>query len=122
MAFEFADFFSSKSKFKVLKLLIQYERPIPLRTIANLVHLPIRSVVLALDTLLKQKIVCDSRSDHSRLFQVNRSHHFYEELKNIFSQIENSEIKIKSQATQQEATKAFKFAQSVNQFFSTGKS
>ncbi|PIR22718.1 MAG: hypothetical protein COV44_06075 [Deltaproteobacteria bacterium CG11_big_fil_rev_8_21_14_0_20_45_16] len=118
---EIADIFSSRAKFKVLKLLIQYSQPIPLRTVANLLNLPIRSVVVALDALSKQKIVRDSPSKHNRLFQMDQSHPLYEELKNIFAQIEKSEIKIRSITHQPEATKAHKFAQSVNQLFSSSR-
>jgi len=117
MSMEMADLFSSKSRFKVLKLLIQCAEPIPLRTISNLAGLPIRSVVLALEALLKLKIVCDSRFKSSRLFQMNKSHPFYEELKNIFSQIEKSEIKIRSRAYDGDGTLALEFMQSANRFF-----
>jgi DNA-binding transcriptional ArsR family regulator len=118
MVIDLADVFSSKSKFKVLKLLIQYREPIPLRTISSLVELPIRSVVLALESLLQQEIVEDMRMNNNRLFRMNQNHLFCDELKNIFSAVEESEIKIRSKSYKNEATRALKFAQSATKFFS----
>jgi len=117
MISDFSNLFSSRAKFKVLRLLLQYSQPIPLRTIADLIELPIRSVVLALEDFLKQKLVFDSRKANSRLFQIDRNHPLYGELKDIFAQIEASEIRLQLPRNQREATKAFKFAQSANRFF-----
>jgi hypothetical protein len=121
MELDFSDVLSSRAKFKVLKLLFQCSAPISLRTITDLTVLPVRSVALALDNLLEQKIIKDSRRDKRRFFQTNHRHPLYEELKNIFVEVERSEIRIKSPQYQREATRAFKFAESANRFFSAVK-
>lgn len=66
--------FSSAAKFETLGLLSQRSSPLPLRHIAYLTGLPIRSVEMAVAALCKQKALRRQKVGRRFLISINEEH------------------------------------------------
>jgi len=118
MAVEIADILSSRAKFKVLQVLSAHASFLKLRMIAGLTELPVRSVQLALESLVKTKIIREKFIDHYHLFQFSSQHPFAEALKEFFSNISKIEIQSRSAHYLAAPSRALTFASSSKELFS----
>lgn len=81
---------SSAAKFEVLGLLCQRSASLPLRHIAYLTDLPIRSVELAVASLCAQKVIRKRRSGRQVLLSINENHASHPVLRDIFALVSKS--------------------------------
>ncbi|MBN8555134.1 MAG: hypothetical protein J0L93_06805 [Deltaproteobacteria bacterium] len=117
MPLQISDVISSKARFKVLKCLEQQFEPISLREVISLTELPIRSVELALKSLVKERILKDYRKKRSHLFQLREDHLLTPSIKSIFQALRNTELEQRAKTYTKEANKALAFAQSAIDLF-----
>lgn len=80
-----ANIFSSAAKFEILGLLCQRSSPLPLRHIAYLTGLPIRSTEMAVENLCKEEIVHRKKSGKLVLHIFNVHHPLAPLLQELFS-------------------------------------
>jgi DNA-binding transcriptional ArsR family regulator len=82
--------FSSSAKFETLRLLSQRSSPLPLRHIAELTDLPIRSVEIAVSALCKQKVLRRQRVGRRVMVSFNEQHGSASLVQNIFELVNRS--------------------------------
>lgn len=78
--------FSSQTRVKLLTLFLKYpDRRFYVRELTREIDERINSVRRELENLLEIGFLVDSHEDKKRFYQVDKTFHFYKELKNLFS-------------------------------------
>jgi len=108
-AVPFFDLISSDAKLRVLNTLCDYRHDLTLRQIEALTHLAIRSVQVAIESLVDKKIVLLSKKNKRKYYQINSLHPNFTILKKIFELIENDKIEKNSKKFSKKAQSTLLF-------------
>ncbi len=82
--FIFANIFSSRSKYIVLRVLVRHELPLSLRQIAYLSEESLFSVQRSLKQLVDENLITRKAEGHRVLFSTNHDHSYYPILKELY--------------------------------------
>lgn len=118
---DLSDIFSSKARFRILQCLVAQSTPLPLRQIAGLTNLPVRSVELALRGLTKERLLRSQRNKRNHLFEFRHDHILSKDVQALFSALTQQNIKKRSYDLKSEARKALSFADSALKLFHKAK-
>jgi DNA-binding IclR family transcriptional regulator len=104
---------SSAAKLKILKVLNNQSTPLRLRQIAYLSELPVRSVQLALKSLLEAKVLAAKKGAGIKAFILSREHALYPFIADICEALERQAIRESSQSARNAADYAAFNAQAL---------
>lgn len=109
-----SNIFSSKAKVQVLGVLSQDSTPLRTRTIERRAGLPIRSVQLALDSLVNLDLVHRQTLQKYPTYKLNTSHISCKLIRKIFKAVEIDQVSQRSFSYNQKATRVFQFISDAN--------
>lgn len=121
MKFSYLDFFSSKAKIRALETLSSQVAPIPLRRLEALSETPIRSVVLALRSLEKEKVVFKKKQKHHTLYALNPTHRDYIPLTSIMRLATEAALQSRAKNYQKKAKLILAFQNSAKSLIGRGR-
>jgi hypothetical protein len=113
---------SSTAKFEVLNILFKDPSPLRVRALERRTGLAVRSVQVALDNLVKAKVVTRKIQNNSPVYFLNKSHESYVLINNIFKAVELEWISKRSDSYHSKAKKAFKFVSEASELFQRARS
>lgn len=103
------DVFSSRAKFRVLRLLANFKRPSYIREISCLTKTPPRSIQLAAHELTRIKVLRKFKSKNRIYFQLNQEFLYHNTLSDFFSYQVQRELEDRSKQYSQIALNALEF-------------
>ena len=112
-----SDILSSSAKLKVLETLNYQTSPCGLREIAYSSELPLRSVELALKSLLKAKIVSRKKLGKYFAFSINKKHLYYPALNKLFVECMKVELSQRALSYSKKAKSSLKFINDTHKMF-----
>jgi hypothetical protein len=107
MKLQISDVLSSSAKFRIIHLLFQADMPMHLRNIELMSGLAVRSVQVALKSLLAQKILTKQKQGRRHLYKLNRTAGLYPLLKGTFKAMNKESIRLRAANHQSTAIAAF---------------
>lgn len=117
-----AQVLSSTAKFEVLNILFKDHSPLRVRNIEQRTGLAIRSVQLALNNLVNEKVVIRKNQNNKPIYYLNKSHNCYTVMNTIFKAIELDAIAKRSNSYKTKAKKTFQFISEASELFKKAKS
>lgn len=113
---------SSTAKFKVLKVLLKNPSPSRVRNLEQRTGLAVRSVQVALNNLVNEKVVIRKKQNNKPVYYLNKSSTSYSLLNSIFKTIELDRIAKRSDKYSKKAKKTFQFISEASELFKKAKS
>ena len=117
-----AHILSSTAKFEILSILFKDPSPLRVRALERRTGLAIRSVQVALDNLVKAKVVTRKTQKKNPVYYLNKSHECYELINKIFKAVEIESISKRSNLYNSKAKKVFQFVSEASELFQRAKS
>lgn len=111
------DIFTSRARVMILRTLYFQENPIPLRHLSLISGLPVFSVQNAVGSLLDEKIIRRAEKGNNVLFEINKEHHLYNILEQIFIVEMNFRICFEAKLFCLKAKRALGFANAAGVIF-----
>lgn len=113
---------SSASRTSILEVLSKQSEPVPLRQIALLATIHVRSADVTLRQLAKEKIVCSRKVKNEKHFYINRDHEAHEAILKIINLVTAMNISAQAGILRDKAINALQFASSGLEFIQQAKS
>lgn len=113
---------SSTAKFEVLNILFKDPSPLRVRALERRTGLAVRSVQVALDNLVKAKVVTRKTQKKSPVYFLNKSHDSYALINHIFKAVELERISERAPSYNLKAKKTFQFITEASKLFHRAKS
>ena len=117
-----AHILSSTAKFEVLNILFQDPSPLRVRALERRTSLAVRSVQVALDSLVKAKVVTRTTQKKTPVYQLNKSHESYRLISHIFKSVEMESVSKRSVFYNSKAKKTFEFISEASELFQRARS
>lgn len=114
---EVAKILSSTAKFEVLNILFKDPSPLRVRNLEQRTGLAVRSVQVALNNLVNEKVVIRKNQNNNPVYFLNKSHKSYGLINNIFKAIELDRVARRSDSYHKKAKKTFQFISEAGELF-----
>ena len=121
MNFELSDFFSSRSRTKVLLTLFHQAHPVPLRHLAYMTKLAVQRVEYALKQLVKDKLVIRKQEGKAVLYSLNKKHKAFPLISDICVASSKYQIRMRSNLYHDRAKQVLKFCSQAHDILSRAR-
>jgi len=114
---QIAHILSSTAKFEVLNILFKDPTPLRTRVLERRTGLAVRSVQVALDSLVKAKVVIRKERKNHPVYYLNEAHSQYELINSILKAVEFDGISKRASSYQSKAKKTYQFISEARELF-----
>lgn len=112
--FDLSTILSSRAKFQVLQVLSTVEEGTSLRNIERLTGLAIRSVQIAVKSLVEAGVLEKKQKGRRILIRMNSQHVFFEALRDVFSVLQKHRLQFMANQHSEKAKDVLAFSSDVD--------